>query len=173
MSAPTFTNDEQQYGTHWHLRIQGVDNVLITAMRAKFKEVVELHQFEYCSAGVERTFTDEGEECKHIHAAIGTKKSVKKWFIVNKLGLNQEFKENHTNWYCRPIYPSSSPAANAEYCTKGEYYELDFYFQFFIHEIQNWSSDETMDLTMDSDTDWEGDEDMHANTLDTFGINIE
>ncbi len=117
--ARTFTNDTQQYGTHWHLRIQGISNELLADLLEIFEREVANGYFTYAVGGIEKSNLNGDVELQHLHVAIGTNRSTKKWPVVNKLYLlDENSKKNYTGWYLQPVYSTSSPIKNIEYCTK-------------------------------------------------------
>lgn len=115
----TFTNDTQQYGTHWHLRIQGIEPELLADLLETLEKGLDNLYFTYASGGLEKNTLNEGLEQQHLHLALGTQRSTKKWPIVNKLGLTDpDTKKLYTSWYLTPVYSTSSPAKNRQYCMK-------------------------------------------------------
>lgn len=153
-SNGTFTNSEQQYGTHWHLRIMGINDSMLVELQAELQHQVDVGYLTYVSAGVEVGNLNNEVEVQHVHVALGTKTSTKKWPIVNKLGLlEEERKAKYTNWYLVPVYKTSSPCRNRQYCLKGAeacYYELGDYIEFFnINKVLPLPKDNSIiDLTV-------------------------
>ena len=119
MANNSFTNDTQQYGTHWHLRIQGIASELLAELLETFEREVENGYFTYAVGGIEQSNLNGMVEIQHLHVAVGTNRSTKKWPIVNKLNLlDENIKKQYSGWYLQPVYSTSSPTKNIEYCTK-------------------------------------------------------
>lgn len=108
------TNQEGQWGTHWHIRIHDPTPEYLEELLDTVNTLKSTNYLTYGVIGKE--VTDAGT---HIHMATGT------YRCVNKFTLAAKFKCRNRpgvcrQWYIAPIYPDSTPQRNAEYCKKGE-----------------------------------------------------
>lgn len=109
-------NDTSNYGTHWHIRIHDPSPEFIEMFINTCRTLQAETYLTYVVIGEEKTRSEKG--LSHIHAAIGTHKSLSKFHLAQKLKVRNNCKM-FRQWYIAPVYSNSSPAANAAYCRKG------------------------------------------------------
>jgi len=109
-------NDVSNYGTHWHVRVHDPTPEFLGMFVQTCRALQAETYLSYAVIGEEKTRSDKG--VSHIHAALGTYKSLSKFHLAQKLKIRGNNKM-YRQWYVSPIYASSSPAQNAEYCRKG------------------------------------------------------
>lgn len=116
-SNPTTKSDAitQKWGSHFHLTLRDPTDEFLEKLHSTLQDLIATGYITYYGAG------KETKESKiHVHVALGTTYCTRITTITNRLRLfSAGKKQGWSSYYLRPIYQSSSPQQNYEYCTKG------------------------------------------------------
>lgn len=105
-----------RYSSHWHLRLTDVVVANVQSFLDGLSALCASGYLTYCCVG-----ETEDTERPHLHAALGTSRSMKQVTLTRKLGLidKEKMKIICSNYYLSGVYKDSTVGKNLEYIKKG------------------------------------------------------
>lgn len=115
----------QQYFTHWHLRLRNPSELCKQRLTERFTELHDKGKLQYAAIGEESVQYDGEPPEVHFHIPLGFSRALRKHAVINLLQLfvrdpDGRHKNGFYSYYLEPVYGSSTPRKNWDYCLKGK-----------------------------------------------------